>query len=82
MLYNSNGPTCAAASLESFGHTGFTGTFVWVDPKYNCFMVFLTNRTYPSSADNKLAKLNIRTSIQELFYQAVTTSIKKELATD
>jgi len=72
VIFNSKGPTCHAASQESYGHTGFTGAYVWVDPKYNCFMVFLTNRTYPTSADNKLAKLNIRTKIQELFYQAVT----------
>ena len=69
--YNSNGPTCRYASQKSFGHSGFTGTYIWIDPEYECFMVFLTNRTYPTSKDNKLAKLNIRTQIQELFYQAI-----------
>lgn len=69
--YNSNGPTCKQASQKSFGHSGFTGAYIWIDPEYECFMVFLTNRTYPTSKDNKLAKLNIRTQIQELFYQAI-----------
>ncbi|MBR5643802.1 MAG: serine hydrolase [Salinivirgaceae bacterium] len=69
--YNSNGPTCKQASQKSFGHSGFTGAYIWIDPEYECFMVFLTNRTYPTSKDNKLAKLNIRTQIQDLFYQAI-----------
>lgn len=69
--YNINGPTCKYASQKSFGHTGFTGAFIWIDPEYDCFMVFLTNRTYPSSKMNKLAKLNIRTQIQEIFYKAI-----------
>ncbi len=69
--FNSNGPTCKQASQKSFGHSGFTGPYIWVDPEYECFMVFVTNRTFPTSKDNKLAKLNIRTQIQELFYQAI-----------
>jgi CubicO group peptidase (beta-lactamase class C family) len=69
--YDPDGPTCEAASQESYGHFGFTGAYIWIDPKYNCFMVFLTNRTFPNSNNNKLAKLNIRTQIQELFYQAI-----------
>ena len=38
-------------------------------------MVFLTNRTFPTSSNNKLAKLNIRTQIQEYFYQAIMSDI-------
>lgn len=68
--YNINGPTCKYASQKSFGHTGFTGAFIWIDPEYDCFMVFLTNRTFPSSKENKLANLNIRTQIQEIFYES------------
>lgn len=75
--FNANGPTCQQASQKSFGHSGFTGAYIWIDPEYECFMVFLTNRTYPTSKDNKLAKLNIRTQIQELFYQAIMENRKK-----
>ena len=75
--FNTNGPTCEKVSQKSFGHSGFTGAYIWIDPEYECFMVFLTNRTYPTSKDNKLAKLNIRTQIQELFYQAIPEKRKK-----
>ena len=74
--YDPDGPTCEAASQDSYGHFGFTGAYIWIDPKYNCFMVFLTNRTFPSSSNNKLAKLNIRTQIQDYFYQAIMSDIE------
>ena len=34
-------------SQNSFGHTGFTGTSIWVDPDENISIILLTNRTYP-----------------------------------
>ena len=64
-----NGQACPEATQNSFGHTGFTGTMLWVDPDYDLVYVFLSNRTYPSSADNKLARMNVRTDIQSLLYQ-------------
>ena len=64
-------PACKSASPESFGHSGFTGTFTWVDPKYNLVYVFLSNRVAGGSAENKLAKLNIRTNIQQVIYDAI-----------
>lgn len=72
--YNINGPTCELASQQSFGHTGFTGAYLWIDPDNQSVMVFVTNRTYPDPNNNKLAKLNIRTDIQALFYQALLHS--------
>jgi CubicO group peptidase (beta-lactamase class C family) len=41
----------------SFGHTGFTGTSVWVDPTKDLFVVFLTNRIYPTRKNKKLYKV-------------------------
>jgi beta-glucosidase-like glycosyl hydrolase/CubicO group peptidase (beta-lactamase class C family) len=41
-------------STLSFGHTGFTGTSIWVDPVRNMFVVFLTNRVYPTRANNSI----------------------------
>ena len=66
-----SGQTCPEASQASYGHTGFTGTMLWVDPDYDLVYVFLSNRTYPSSADNKLAKMNIRTDIQSVIYNLI-----------
>lgn len=59
------------ASQSSFGHTGFTGTMVWVDPEYNLIYIFLSNRVYPSATPNKLANMNIRTDIQEEIYKSI-----------
>src|SRR6185369_17042483 len=33
--------------LGSFGHTGFTGTSMWIDPASNMFVIFLSNRVHP-----------------------------------
>ncbi len=64
-------PVTDAASLYSFGHTGFTGTFAWADPKNNLVVVFLSNRVYPNAEENKLAKLGIRGKIHKAFYDIV-----------
>ena len=66
-----------SASAQSFGHTGFTGTFAWADPKNQLVVVFLSNRVYPDAKTNLLAKMGIRPIIHELFYQYVTQSEKK-----
>lgn len=39
---------------KSFGHTGFTGTSVWIDPVRNLFIVFLSNRVYPTRENKKI----------------------------
>ena len=44
-------------SKNSFGHTGFTGTSIWADPERNLFVVFLTNRVYPSRENIKILKV-------------------------
>lgn len=60
------GPASDNASPLSFGHTGFTGTMVWADPATGTVFVFLSNRVYPDAGSNKLAKMNIRTQIQQV----------------
>ncbi len=57
-------------SPQSFGHSGFTGTFVWADPKNQLVYIFLSNRVYPSRDHQELYDLNIRSAVQEVFYQA------------
>lgn len=59
------------ASEGTFGHLGFTGTAVWVDPQEELIYVFLTNRTFPSMKNNKLAKLNTRVRVQDAVYEAI-----------
>ena len=58
------------ASPQTYGHTGYTGTCIWVDPKYNLVYVFLSNRVNPKVTD-KLSNLKIRGRIQDVIYQAM-----------
>ena len=44
-------------SAHSFGHTGFTGTSIWIDPDRQLFVVFLTNRVHPTRENQKIAKV-------------------------
>ncbi|MEO8231976.1 MAG: serine hydrolase [Ignavibacteriota bacterium] len=44
-------------SKNSFGHTGYTGTSIWADPERDLFVVFLTNRVYPTRENGKLGKV-------------------------
>ncbi len=62
------------ASPGSFGHSGFTGTFVWADPEYQLVYVFLTNRVYPSRDHRQLYSLGLRSRIQQLFYEALIST--------
>jgi CubicO group peptidase (beta-lactamase class C family) len=64
-------PCCVSAPKYVYGHTGYTGTCCWVDPVNNLIYVFLSNRTYPNEGANKLAKMGIRTKIQEVIYQSI-----------
>jgi beta-glucosidase-like glycosyl hydrolase/CubicO group peptidase (beta-lactamase class C family) len=61
---------CASASPSTFGHTGFTGTCFWVDPKYNLIYVFLSNRVNSPDA-NKFLHMNVRPKVQEVIYQSM-----------
>lgn len=66
--YKAESPSCKSASAESFGHSGFTGTYTWADPSNGLVYVFLSNRVCPSAANQKLRDLNIRTNIQQAVY--------------
>ncbi len=61
----------ALASVGTFGHTGYTGTCVWVDPKNELIYIFLSNRIYPS-VSNRLNSLRIRPRIQDAIYEAIS----------
>ncbi|OPZ95983.1 MAG: putative periplasmic esterase [Bacteroidetes bacterium ADurb.Bin408] len=68
------GPTCISASQNSYGHSGFTGTYTWADPDNKLIYVFLSNRTYPKPDNKTISTLNIRTLIHQLAYEAVKNS--------
>jgi len=42
-------------SPRSFGHTGFTGTSMWMDPERDLYVILLTNRVHPTRENNKIA---------------------------
>ena len=63
--------TCGCVSDASFGHSGFTGTYTWADPKSGIVYVFLSNRVYPTMDNNGLIKENIRTKIQQIIQDAM-----------
>ena len=56
------------ASPESFGHSGFTGTFVWADPAHDMLFIFLSNRVYPDRSHRKLYTMNLRPKIHQAVY--------------
>lgn len=73
-----NGPTSLQASPKTFGHTGFTGTCMWVDPEFNVVYIFLSNRVHPDMTNNKLLSANIRSRIQDVVYQSIFNYCKTE----
>ena len=60
-----------SVSPATFGHTGFTGTCVWVDPAQQLVYIFLSSRVNPTRNGNKLGRLNVRPNIQEAIYGAI-----------
>lgn len=68
---NRKSPCSAKTPGGVYGHTGFTGTCVWVDPQNEIIYIFMSNRLYPDATDNKLAKLGIRSKIQNIIYESI-----------
>ncbi|MEL7120991.1 MAG: serine hydrolase [Bacteroidota bacterium] len=63
--------TAKSASPESFGHSGYTGTFYWVDPVEELIVIFFSNRVYPTRDNRKLYELNIRPRLHQAIYDAI-----------
>lgn len=64
------------ASKNSFGHSGFTGTFVWADPDNGLLYIFMSNRVNPTRENGKLFNLNIRTAMHQEIYNCIKTGIE------
>ena len=62
------------ASINSFGHSGFTGTFAWADPDNQLLFIFMSNRVHPTRENSKLYQLNIRTAMHQAIYDSVKKS--------
>lgn len=60
-----------SATPGSFGHSGYTGTFIWIDPDYEISYIFLSNRVYPTRNNNLLSELNIRSDILQTVYDSI-----------
>lgn len=60
-----------SASLQTYGHTGFTGTCIWVDPATDLVFVFLSNRIHPSVNNNRLNEMRIRQRVHQAVYNAL-----------
>jgi CubicO group peptidase (beta-lactamase class C family) len=56
-------------SAHSFGHTGFTGTSIWIDPDRQLFVVFLTNRVHPTRENQKIQQ--VRRDLHDAVMQAL-----------
>lgn len=56
---------------ETFGHTGFTGTCVWIDPKHNLTYIFLSNRVNNNGDPNRFLKMSVRPKVHDAIYRAM-----------
>ena len=63
-----NGTPAPSADISSFGHSGYTGTFTWADPKNEILFVFFSNRVYPTRLNTKLYSQSIRPRIHQVIY--------------
>ena len=66
-----NAYPCISATPQSFGHSGFTGTFFWADPTNGLVYIFLSNRVYPSRNNNKISEMNVRTDLLQVLYEEI-----------
>lgn len=69
--FNKPHPYSNYASSDAFGHTGFTGTMAFSDPKHDLVFVFLSNRVYPSAENRKLIQMGVRTDILDVIYKSM-----------
>ncbi len=63
--------TCNEAPAEVIGHTGFTGTCFWVDPKNDMIYIFLSNRVSPTRNNPNFGRVSARSHIQSILYKSI-----------
>lgn len=60
-----------SAGPDSFGHSGYTGTFVWADPQEELVVVFFSNRVFPTRDNRKLYQMNTYARLHQAVYDAI-----------
>ncbi|UYZ63437.1 glycoside hydrolase family 3 N-terminal domain-containing protein [Hymenobacter weizhouensis] len=70
-----------SVSQLSYGHTGYTGTYFWVDPKEELFCIVLTNRVNPTRRNNKISDLSVRSRVLQIALESVRQPVKQEVET-
>jgi CubicO group peptidase (beta-lactamase class C family) len=68
--------TGSTFSAGAYGHTGFTGTSIWIDPERQMFIILLTNRVHPSRENLKIDEA--RRTISEAIVKAISGASKQE----
>ena len=63
-----------SASNRTYGHSGFSGTCVWVDPNEELIYIFLSNRIHPDPKNDMLKKLRVRQKVHQVIYDALKSS--------
>lgn len=63
--------TCDEATAETVGHTGFTGTCYWIDPKNDMIYIFLSNRVCPTRDNPAFSRVSARSHIHTLLYNSI-----------
>ena len=61
-------------SSHSYGHTGFTGTTIWIDPDRQLFVVLLTNRVHPTRENHKIAE--VRPAVHDAVMKALGLAVE------
>ncbi len=64
-----------SSSKNSFGHSGYTGTFAWADPDNGLLFIFMSNRVFPTRENQKLYRFNIRTAMHQAIYDCIKTGV-------
>jgi CubicO group peptidase (beta-lactamase class C family) len=65
-------------SAQSFGHTGFTGTSLWIDPERKLFVILLTNRVHPTRENEKIRQ--IRPALHDAIFEALGLAMSQPAA--
>ncbi|MEM9991522.1 MAG: serine hydrolase, partial [Bacteroidota bacterium] len=64
-------PYAYSASAATYGHTGFSGTCIWVDPQHDLIFILLSNRIHPNRSNRQLARRGIRSKMHQAVYDAM-----------
>ncbi|MBO0358894.1 serine hydrolase [Hymenobacter sp. BT186] len=70
-----------SVSQQSYGHTGFTGTYFWVDPKEELTCIVLTNRVNPTRRNNKITERSVRSGVLQVALESVRPTQRQAVET-